>query len=275
MSRHGVVIRRSRSEGEDQKGILDFVKSYKPQNNQVGNLRILLHGPTGAGKSSLINSVESAVRGQICGRSLTDAASGSSFTKKYKTYKIKKDNQSCCSFVFTDTMGLESGTGGIHVKDVKLALRGHVEDGYEFIHDSPLTKEKFGYNSFPSLSDKVHVLVFVVSANHIKIIADDVVKKMKDVRQAASDLGIPQLAILTKVDEACPEVKKDVDNMYKSKSLKEKVDIIHKLLGIPLNCIFLVKNYSSEIETDDKVNVHILCALRQMINFGEDFVNNQ
>lgn len=71
----------------DQKEILDFVKSYKPQNNQVGNLRILLHGPVGVGKSTFINSVESAVRGRICGRSLTDATSGTSFTQKVNVLK--------------------------------------------------------------------------------------------------------------------------------------------------------------------------------------------
>ena len=41
-----------------------------------------------------------------------------------------------------------------------------------------------------------------------------------------------------------------------------------------MNCIFLVKNYSEEIESNDKMNPAILCALKQMLLYGEDFLND-
>ncbi|XP_017277293.1 interferon-induced protein 44 [Kryptolebias marmoratus] len=267
-------IRQWRDLPKNHKEIHDFVKSYKPQNDEVGNLRILLFGPTGAGKSSFINSVESVIQDRICGRAGTDATSaGFSYTKKYKTYKINKGNQSHCSFVFTDTRGLESKKG-VHLEDIKLALKGHVKEGYQFDPERQLKEGDDSYNSSPSLSDKVHVLVFVVPANSINIMSEDMPKKMRDVRLAASEMEIPQLAILTRVDEACSGLEKNINKMYKCKHLKEKFDELHLQLGVPKNCIFLVKNYTSEIDTNDKMNAHILCAIRRMINFGEDFVNN-
>lgn len=52
------------------------------------------------------------------------------FCFQYKTYKFSKGNEGYYSFVFNDIMGMER-TKGIHVEDVKLALRGHVKDDYE------------------------------------------------------------------------------------------------------------------------------------------------
>lgn len=254
---------------------LNFVKSYEPKSKEVKHLRILLHGPTGAGKSSFINSVDSILQDRITGRALTDATPGRSFTQKYTTYKISKGLESFYSFIFSDIMGLEPKTdSGINVEDIQLILRGHVRDNYKFIPEQQLTAGDPAYNPSPTVDDGVHVLVSVVPADSVSLMSEDIVKKMREVRLAASEMGIPQLAILTKVDEACPEVKKNMNNVHKNKFLKEQVDKFSLLLGVPLNCIFLVRNYSSEIKLSGDINALILFALRRMITFGEDFLNS-
>ncbi|XP_060883078.1 interferon-induced protein 44-like isoform X2 [Labrus mixtus] len=252
------------------------MKSYQPRNKGIKHLRILLHGPVGAGKSSFINSVESALRGVVTDQAETDATSGSSFTLKYKTYNFQKDDQSFYSIVFNEIMGVEKDdNNGVQVEDIKLALRGRVEDGYKFRTNGPLTENDPGYNSKPSLDDKVHVLVCVVPVSTVSLLDDKVVQKLREVRLAASDLGIPQLAILTKVDQACPEVKSNIQNMYKSKYLKEKVEQFNARLGIPIKSIFLVKNYESETDTSDGISGPILTALRQMVTQGDNFIPTQ
>ncbi|CAB1420204.1 unnamed protein product [Pleuronectes platessa] len=230
----------------------------------------------GAGKSSFINSVDTVLKGRPAGRAATNASyAGSSFTKQYKTFKFHKNPEATYSFVLNDVMGLEEDSdSGVSVEDVKQALRGHVKEGYKFNPDQELKEGVDGYNSDPTLGDKVHVLVCVIPVDSVCLLSDKVVEKVKEVRMAASELGIPQLAILTRVDEACPEVKKDTSNIYKSKYLKEKVDRFHQLLGLPINCIFLVRNYNPEIESNDKMNAAIVCALKQMLLYGEDFLND-
>ncbi|KAM6913490.1 interferon-induced protein 44-like [Lycodopsis pacificus] len=254
---------------------LAFVKSYQPRHHDVNHLRILLHGPVGSGKSSFFNSVDSVLKGTVSGRAATDAISGSSYTKKYKAYKIRKDADSFYSVIFNDIMGFEENANtGVDVEDVKLAMRGHMPDGYQFNPVAPLQETDRDYISSPTLEDRVHVLVCVIPADSVSLISDEVVKKLREVRLAAAKLGIPQLAILTKVDEACPQAKEHINETYRIKYLKEQVDKFSMLLGIPPNCIFLVKNYHSEIETNDDMNALILTALKQMINFGEDFLDD-
>lgn len=52
---------------------------------------------------------------------------------QYGTYKIQKGGpETFYPFLFTDIMGLENRTNtGIAVEDIKLAMNGHIKDGYE------------------------------------------------------------------------------------------------------------------------------------------------
>ena len=45
-------------------------------------------------------------------------------------------------------------------------------------------------------------------------------------------------------------------------------------VGIPMNCIFPVKNYHDETALDNDVDVLILEAVQHMIYYGEDFIED-
>ncbi|XP_005755585.1 interferon-induced protein 44-like, partial [Pundamilia nyererei] len=172
-------------------------------------------------------------------------------------------------------MGLQSSDEGIRVEDIKLAISGHVKEDYRFNPKCPLPETDPNYRGSSTFDDKVHILVFVICATSVSLIDDATWRKMNDIRAAGRDKQIPQIAILTKIDEACPEVQKDIKNAYRSKHLKKLMETVNVNLGLPLNCIFLVKNYHKEIETDDGVDSLILSILKKIIDYGEDYLNDQ
>ncbi|XP_045571451.1 interferon-induced protein 44 isoform X4 [Salmo salar] len=137
---------------------------------------------------------------------------------------------------------------------------------------SPLTEGDRGYNDNPSSSDRAHCLVSLMPADKISLIDDDVVKKMRTIRLVARDLGIPQVVILTRVDLACPLVKKNLKEVYQSKYIKNMMKTCSIRLGVPVNCILPVKNYHEEIDLDKDMDVLLLRALKQIIDFGDDFL---
>ncbi|XP_027131716.1 interferon-induced protein 44-like, partial [Larimichthys crocea] len=142
---------------------------------------------------------------------------------------------------------------------------------FQFNPVSKLSEGDQFYNNSPTDNDKVHVLVCVFPGHTVANIQDDVVQKIVEIRKEASDLGIPQLVISTKIDEVCPEIKEDVKNVYKLKKVKATMELFSDTVGIPMNCIFPVKNYHEENKVDRDIDSLILDSLKSMIDSGEDY----
>ncbi|KAK7162202.1 hypothetical protein R3I94_004755 [Phoxinus phoxinus] len=238
----------------------------------VKDIKILVAGEIGAGKSSFINSVNSAFRGRICAEALVDTTTGAdshSFTKNLKAHPIRGENY--LPFVFKDIMGLQPGAlAGSQTDDIINAVFGHVKDGHKFSMEKPLTHEDQHYNKDPKLSDQAFCLVFVIAANTVQLTNEKLFDKLKIIRKRISDKGIPQVVVMTKVDEACPLVDKDLRKIYTSKKIKEKMDLCSAKIGLPLSNIFPVKNYNIEIDTKGDIDALILKALEQIIQIAND-----
>ncbi|KAL1277111.1 hypothetical protein QQF64_023784 [Cirrhinus molitorella] len=267
---------------EDKQKLLTAVNNFKPRNPKVDPLRILLHGPQGAGKSSFFNSVYNVLQGRITTRALAHAVEADgSFTLMSKTYKVKKDwPDSNYPFNFTDIAGMHKADGGIQVDDIKKLLNGHINSGYNFNPLKSITEDDPKYNKDPTLKDRIHCLVAVLPANTVSLMDDkkideNIIRQMRKVREEARDLGIPQVIILTKIDESCQLVKDDLTKVYTSKKIKKKMEECSINLGVPVSCIYPVKNYHEERTTDDTMDILILDALHSIIRFADDNAEDQ
>ncbi|XP_055062645.2 interferon-induced protein 44-like [Misgurnus anguillicaudatus] len=252
-----------------QKGTLKKnLESFSVRNTDVRNVRILLAGQIGAGKSSFINSVNSAFQGEIINEALAGSTFGAGFslTKYLTMYEIRNERGEVLPFVISDMMGLEpEKLSGSQVDDIISTILGHVMEDYKFKESKAITSEDEYYNKNPSVSDQTFCLVYIIAAESVNLIQRPLFEKLKMIHQIISEKGLPQVIVMTKVDEACPLVKNDLKKIYTSKKIKKLMEKCSIEVGVPMTNIFPVKNYHDEIDTNDEIDVLILKAVDQIV----------
>ncbi|XP_042565249.1 interferon-induced protein 44-like isoform X2 [Clupea harengus] len=251
------------------------LEDLKLKNPQVKHLNFLLHGPVGAGKSSIINSIQSIFMNRVEVGALVAATTGKSFTLTYNSYQIKNIENKALPYVFSDIMGLEiANKEGSHPDDIINILKGHIREGTMFNSSCPVPEKDRNYNRSPTPSDKIHCLISVLPADKISLMEkNNLFEKMGEIRKKASGMDIPQVVFMTHVDSACPVVKDNLTRIYSSKNIKKKMQECSNLTGIPMTCIFPVKNYHEENKLDGNMDSLILDALESVVNFAESYVD--
>nr|XP_014435664.1 interferon-induced protein 44-like [Pelodiscus sinensis] len=247
----------------------------EPYLNSVPQIRILVIGPIGAGKSSFFNSVNSVFRGYVTSQAIA-GSDNTSVTTQYRTYPVKdgRDGKPL-PIIFCDTMGIEEKSGtGLEIDEVSNIIKGHVPDRYQFNPAATLRPDSPGYIKNPSLKDQIHCVAFVIDGCKIEILPEKLEDKLKQLRRKVNQFGVPQLVLLTKVDEICPALEEDIQCVYKSKAVEKQMRITAEKLGIPLAQILPVKNYCSELDLSSEVDILILSAVRQLIRLAESYLDN-
>uniref|UniRef100_A0A3P9P746 Interferon-induced protein 44-like n=1 Tax=Poecilia reticulata TaxID=8081 RepID=A0A3P9P746_POERE len=253
--------------------LMESIKTYKPIISFMSQIRVLLIGQVGAGKSSFFNSINSVFRGHVTSQAIAGSSS-TSLTTQFRTYSVNAGREGKpLPIILCDTMGLEDSKGaGLDVEDISSILKGHMLDCYQFNPAAPLHPESPGYQKSPAVKDKIHCVVYVIDASKVSIMPPKLEEKMEAIRRKVNLLGIPQLVLLTKVDETCPLVKEDLRNIYKSGYIKDLEVSVR--VGVPLSCVVPVKNYSGELELDLSCDILLLSTVIQMLRFADNYFDD-
>ncbi|XP_016098375.1 interferon-induced protein 44-like [Sinocyclocheilus grahami] len=260
---------------ERRKALLSIISGWKPSVSSVKQARILLVGPVGAGKSSFFNSINSVFKGYVSSQANTGTA-GTSLTIQFRTYYIKPGSGvSHVPFTLCDSMGLEEGLNtGLDVDDFASILKGHIQDRYQFNPSMPIQPDSPHFHKSPGLKDKIHCVVYVIDTCKVKLLSDKMIEKFAVFRRKTNQLKIPQLVLLTKMDEACPLVAGDLKNVYQSHYINKVMQEVSAQLGVSLSAVVPVKNYCHELEIDSQTDILLLNAVVQMLRATEGYFDD-
>ncbi|XP_041695730.1 interferon-induced protein 44-like [Coregonus clupeaformis] len=136
---------------------------------------------------------------------------------------------------------------------------------------SPLQADAHGFRQSVNLQDRIHWVVYVMDTCKVSIMSTKLEEKLAAIHRRINLLGIPQLVLLTKVDEACPCVADNLRNVYNSQYIKAKAQEVSGHLGVPMSCIVPVKNYNEELELGMSCDILLLSALIQMLRFADNY----
>ncbi|KAM8745886.1 interferon-induced protein 44-like isoform 1-T1 [Acanthopagrus schlegelii] len=256
---------------EEQKTtLMKTVSSYRPSIKDVTKARVLLLGPVGSGKSSFISSVQSVFDGRVTNRAMVGSSS-TSFTKKLQSFNIRgQKGEDPNRLVLCDVMGLGNGEmTGLTLHDTLSIIKGHVPEGHKFSPDQPVSSETVGYVKRPGLNEKIHCVAFVVNASKIMSYPKGLSTTFQQLREHISDLGVHQVALLTHIDQICPETAKDVAEVYKSRIIQDMMTKAGALLGMSTSYIVPVKNYSSELDLDVSTDILLLGAVDHILQYAD------
>ncbi|XP_076099517.1 interferon-induced protein 44-like [Mytilus galloprovincialis] len=250
------------------------IKKYKPLTElKVPQARVLLVGQVGAGKTSFFNTINSIFINYISRQACSGNAEHS-LTIVYRMYQIRNDvSGNPLNLRLHDTRGLE-GDHGIDDHTLCCLLDGNLPDRFQFNPSAPVTPDITGFVATPKLADKIHCVVFVIDGSTVDDMPQKVIEKTKGFQTHMNQRGIPQIVLLTKIDKLCEAIHEDISQVFFSPVVQETVDGVSQILGLPRSHILPIKNYESEIELNEKLNILTLLTLQQILNSADDFMSN-
>mmetsp|Transcript_23087 Transcript_23087/g.75269 ORF Transcript_23087/g.75269 Transcript_23087/m.75269 type:complete len:536 (-) Transcript_23087:211-1818(-) len=234
---------------------------------------ILLFGAVGAGKSSLIMSLESILEGRIV-QSLAIATGQGTITTQLGIYPLEHNEHTIANL--WDSAGWEDGI--YDDGELDFILQGSIAPNTDL--KQSLTSQTPGFNQRPELHERMHCVLLCVAATDIS--NEDVMTRQRRLHRFMLKCHIPCMLVVTKVDLYDPALLNsgfedsegnmlDMRNIYRSGVIKELIQRAAEISGIPELYIFPVKNFAGQEGLSLATDIQLLRLLEQSVLFAKDF----
>lgn len=247
-------------------GLIDEIKNLGIT-GECRTINILVFGLVGSGKSSLVNTFITASRnsGQLSSYAVSHPNNYRSTTKKLVEVELMTLSNNATVNIF-DCIGFppDMNKATTLIDDIKKTINGHIKSGYEFQNKTIQENDEY-YRRNPTLSDKMHCVLFVVNGEQDLKENDSVYSPLKSLQNHLEDMNIPIRLILTKADKPSVCGVSGLSYIFWSTEAKNKVEDAKKRFAL-LDCqVYPIANYVSGTKQTVTQDVLALLAMNSII----------
>lgn len=246
--------------------LLDEIKKLE-LTEECPTINLIVVGLMGSGKSSLVNTLKTAARESrhIATFAVAHPKYQSTTTKKLTKVKLMTLSNNTTINIF-DCRGFPRDTNNhaAFEADIKKTINGHIKHDYEFQSES-IRESDDKYRNNPTLSDKMHCVLFVVDGTQDLTENDSVYRPLKCLKSSLEDMNIPIRMILTRADKPSVCGYSGLSYIFWSKEAKNKVENAKDLFALQDCQVHLIANYVSGTTRTVTQDVLALLAMDNII----------
>lgn len=236
------------------------------------SINIMVMGNIGAGKSSFINTLFTVFRnnGHISTIASPHGINVSSTTKRFHEVILTTLRDGKTIRIY-DCRGVHchEWSSTDYKDDLIKAVDGCIRKNYQFQKDSGIQEDSVFFNKNPTISDKMHCVLYVTESNQVQQ------EILMHVREHVDDNVIPLRVILTKVDQLNLCGDGNLSGIFRSRQVNRKVESVQKMFGIQENQILPIANYVNGMTQNIVQDVLALLTIDEILQDAISYIQNE
>lgn len=258
---------------------LELFKGFlKPVTPKVPFINITMVGEAGAGKSSFLNTVATALEEinfiKDWYRVSPIKGNENSATKKVELQYLMLRGKEPLRIRFYDIPGIAT-KNNVGVEELLMFIKGEIKPGTKMVEASEMMKNKDSIREKPTGEDEIHCILYVVKASsNLSLNMSKSLDKVHKIRQILLDEKVRQFALVTHIDE----IGVPNDNMENASKLQCTTSICQKIgniFDLDEYHVIPMSSYFSEKSPNTAKNIMALSALWRVCQAGRSYIKEE